>query len=265
MILLSVAISIALLVTILLPILAGVWLNKHTLVTWRVITLGSLGYFIVQALLTLMYNGIASLAGIDPTALAEGPNFAAQVALSILMAALLGVLLRWAGMKWVKMPLTNLEAAYGLGLGYGGVESITRVGLPLLMTFFTMLQNTNPQASGLDPETITQLEALWQVSAWVPIAGSLERISAMVMHITITILVLQSFTRKNNLWLAGAVGLEVLINIFIFGLTEASLAYEWVILLAVLAMVGNLYLLHHLNAFNLSKTGSPGKVLDENS
>ena len=256
MILISAAIIFALLVTIILPILAGVWLNKRTNVSWRVITLGSLGYFIVQSLLTLLYNGFASLAGIETTALTEGPNFVTQVMLSIFMAALLGVLLRWAGMKWIKMPLTNLEAAYGLGLGYGGIESIIRVGLPLLLAYFTMLQNTNPQASGLDPETITQLEALWQVSTWVPIAGALERVSALVMHVTITILVLQSFIRKNNLWLAAAVALEVLINFLIFGLTEVTLAYEWVILMAILAMAGNLYLLYRLNALNLSKSPS---------
>jgi uncharacterized membrane protein YhfC len=256
MIFLSIAIIFALLVTIGLPVLAGIWLNKRLNVSWRVITLGSLGYFIVQALLTLLYSGVASLAGIESTTLTEGPNFVTQVTLSIIMAALLGVLLRWAGMKWVKMPLVNLEAAYGLGLGYGGIESITRVGLPLLLTFFTMLRNINPQASALDPETITQLEALWQVSAWVPIVGSLERISALVMHITITILVLQSFTRKNNLWLAVAVGLEVVINYLVFGLAEIGLAYEWVILIAILVMGGNLYLLYRLNAFNVSKITS---------
>lgn len=261
MILLSAAIIFALLVTLILPILAGVWLNKRTNVSWRVITLGSLGYFIVQAMLTLLYSGFSSLAGIETTALSEGPNFVAQVTLSILMAALLGVLLRWAGMKWVKMPLTNLEGAYGLGLGYGGIESITRVGIPLLLAFFTMLQNTNPQASGLDPETVSQLETLWQVSAWVPIAGSLERISALVMHVTITILVLQSFTRKNKLWLAGAVGLEVLINYMIFGLTEVTQSYEWIILMAVLAMIGNLYLLYRLEALSLNKKLSHSDAL----
>lgn len=253
MVLLSIAIIIALLVTIGLPILGGIWLNKRLNVSWRVITLGALGYFVVQALLTLLYSGYASLAVIEPTAPVEGPNFVAQVTMSILIAALLGVLLRWVGMKKVTMPLVNLEAAYGLGLGYGGIESITRVGLPLVMTFFTMLQNTNPLASTLDPEVITQLETLWQVSPWVPIAGSLERISALVMHVTITILVLQSFTRNRSLWLGAAFGLEVLINGLIFALAEIGLAYGWVILIAVVLMFANLYLLYRLNAFNVRK------------
>jgi len=255
MILLSIAIVIALLVSIGLPILAAIWINKRLNVSWQVIILGALGYFIVQSLLTLLYSGYTSLVGGDPTTFTEGSGFIIQVAVSILMAALLGVILRWVGMKFIKLPLTNLEAAYGIGLGFGGIESITRVGLPLLMSFITMLSNTtiDPQTSTLEPEIITQLEAMWQVSAWVPFAGSLERIAALVMHITVTILVLQFFTRKNALWLAGAVGLEVLINGLVFGLAEAGLGYGWVILVAVVLMVGNLYWLYRLNAFEIFK------------
>lgn len=262
MILLGVAIFIALLVTLGLPIVAGVWLNKRLNVSWRVITLGSLGYFIVQALLTLLYSGFASLVGNESTVLTDTSNFIAQIALSIIIAALLGVILRWAGMKWIRMPLTTLEAAYGIGLGYGGIESITRVGLPLLITFYSMLSNinVNPQTSTIDPEVITQLEALWQVSAWIPIAGSIERISALVMHITVTILVLQSFTRKSNLWLGAAFSLEVLINGLILGFAEAGFGYGWVILIAVVLMGGNLYLLYRLKAFNIGITTSHSEI-----
>jgi uncharacterized membrane protein YhfC len=263
LILLAVAIFIALLVTIGLPILGGVWLNKRLNVSWRVITLGSLGYFIVQALLTLLYSGFASLMGDEFTRLTDNANFITQIGLSIIAAALLGVMLRWAGMKWVKLPLTTLESAYGIGLGFGGIESITRVGLPLIMTFITMLSNINinPQTSTLDPELITQLEALWQVSAWIPIAGSIERISALVMHITVTILVLQSFTRQSNLWLGAAIALEVLINGLILGFAEAGFGYGWVILIAVVLMGGNLYLLYRLKALNIDKSSSQNEIM----
>lgn len=251
MVLLSVAIIIALLITIGLPIVAGIWLNKKLNLTWRVITLGALGYFVVQALVTLLISGLAGLVDNGVLVLSNHAFIVVQLTMSILFGALLGVIVRWAAMKYYRESLSGLNAALGIGLGYGGVESIIRVGLPLLMTYITMLSNIriDPQTTQLTPELIAQIEALWQVSAWVPLAGSLERIAALVMHITVTMLIWQSFLRKNNLWLGAAVGLDMLINGSIVGLAEAGLAYGWVVLLAVLFMAGNLFLLYRLKVF----------------
>jgi uncharacterized membrane protein YhfC len=156
-------------------------------------------------------------------------------------------------MRFIKESLVSMEGAYAIGLGYGGIESLIGVGLPLLMTFISMLNNINidPQTTTLAPEVVSQLEALWQTQPFVPLAGSLERIAALVMHITVTVLVLQAFTRKNNTWLAAAFGVELLINGMILGLAEAGLAYGWVILIAVILMAGNLYLLYRLQAFDV--------------
>lgn len=264
MVLLIAAILIALLVTIVLPILASVWLHNNLAVPWRVITYGALGYFIVQALLTLLFSGLMPFVDNGSLPLSDQSLFVSQLVISIFFGALLGVVIRWAGMKFIKEPLVNLEAAYGIGVGFGGAESIMRVGLPLLLTFITMLSNLNldPQTSALDPEVILQLEALWQVPLYVPLAGSLERLAAFVMHITITILILRAFTRKNGIWVGAAFGLEVLIVGLIVGLAEAGLAYGWVILVAVLLMVGNLCLLYCLHAFDFDITKAHGERLN---
>ncbi|MFW5713832.1 MAG: YhfC family glutamic-type intramembrane protease [Brevefilum sp.] len=256
MVLLIITITISLLITIGLPILAGFWLNNKFRVPWRVITYGALGYFIVQALVTLVFSGFNYLVQNDTIALSgEGFN-TAQIFLSVFLGALLGVLVRWLGMKYMNEDLDNLEAAYGIGAGYGGAESIMLVGLPLLMTFITMLANMNidPQTSNLDPAVIQQIEELWQVSAYIPLVSSLERIAAFVMHITVTILILQVFTRESKLWLLAAFGLELFVNGLIVGLAEMGLDYGWVILVALVMMVGNLYILFRLRAFEFDIT-----------
>jgi uncharacterized membrane protein YhfC len=262
MVLLSFSIVFALLVTIGLPVLAGFWLNKRLKVTWQTIVLGALGYFIVQALLTLLYTAFIALMQTEGTQVLNESNELIQLAVSVLLAALLGVILRWVGMKFSKLPLTSLEASFGIGLGFGSAESISRVGLPLLMTFITMLRYINPQTSALDPDIIAQLEALWQVSPWVPAAGSVERILALVLHNAITVLVLQTFIRKNGLWLAAAIGLEVLINGIILSLSLAEMAYGWVILIALVLLAGILALLNHLQAFNLTPTEGSGQEIE---
>ncbi|MFN2302187.1 MAG: YhfC family glutamic-type intramembrane protease [Anaerolineales bacterium] len=253
MLLLSISIVIAILVTIAFPIAAGFWLKRKLGVSWRVISYGFLGYFLVQSVLSLLQNGLTNLVDTGTLSFSDEGFIILQLVLSVGLAALLGVLIRWAAMKYLKEKLDTLESAYGIGVGYGGAESILLVGLPLLMTFISMLSNMNidPQTTTLDPAVVTQLEELWQVPFYFPLAGSLERIAAFVMHITVTILVLQVFKRNNAIWLAAAVGVEFVVNGLAVGLSQLGLAYGWIILLTVLLMMGNIYLLFQLNAVNL--------------
>ena len=90
MVLLSFSIVFALLVTIGLPVVAGFWLNKRLKVAWQTIVLGALGYFIVQALLTLLYTAFIALMQTEGTQVLNESNELIQLAVSVLLAALLG-------------------------------------------------------------------------------------------------------------------------------------------------------------------------------
>lgn len=261
MLLLSLSIIIALIITIGLPIAAGFWIKNKLGVPWRITTYGALGYFIVQALMILIFNGLNALVENKVLTLTDQAFLTAQILLSVAATALFGVLIRWVGMKYLQEALDNLEAAYGIGVGYGGAEAIILVGMPLLTTFITMLTNMNidPQTTTLDPSVVMQIEELWRVPAYIPLAGSIERISAFVMHITVTILILQVFKRKNFLWLGAAFGLELLVNGLIVGLAEVGVMYGWLILISLVLMVGNLYILYRLNAFDFDITRMKGE------
>jgi len=206
----------------------------------------------LQALLTLIMSGFSYLVQNRMLNLSDQALFLTQIGLRIFLGGILGVILRWAGMKYLKGNLDRLEAAYSIGVGFGGMESLLLVGLPLLTTFVTMLININvdPQTSALDPAVIIQIQDLWQVSFLVPLVGSLERIAAMVMHITVTVLIFQVFKRQKTWWIAAAIGLEVLVNGLIAGLSEAGLRYAWLILIALMLMVGNIFILYRLHAFD---------------
>lgn len=260
MVLLSIAIIIALLITIGLPIAFAIWLNKKHHLPWRNFSYGALAYFLNQAIVSLIFTGILGLVGKDNISLSDQTLPVLQIILSVLLAAVIGVLIRWLGMKYINEDLKNLKAAYGIGVGFGGIESIMLVGVPLLATFIPMIRNMNidPQTTTLSPEMIIQIEELWRVSPVVPLAGTLERVAAFVMHITVTVLIYQIFKRKNKLWLAVAMGLEVLINGSIVGLAELGISYGWVTLLSMIFMGANIFILLKLDAFTI-------KDIDEDS
>jgi uncharacterized membrane protein YhfC len=241
LILLSVTIVIALLVTIALPIAAGTWLNKKLGIPWSVIIYGVLAYFIVQTVLVLIFAGLGRLVENGSLTLTENAYFYIQVGLSTLFTAIFGVLLRWAAMRFIKVSSNNLESAYAIGLGYGGAESLMIMGLPLLTTFLGMIQNVGDVATA---------EA-WELSPLIPLGIAVERLTFLVLHITVTMLIFQIFNRKKIIWLLAAMGLETFITGLTVALSEIGVQVGWVILVAAVFMVGNLYLLFKLKAFKL--------------
>lgn len=265
MIWLSLAIIFALLVTIGLPVGVGFWLNRKYHVPWRMVTYGVLGYLLMQSVTALILSGVNGLMANGALVLSEEGLTAIQLVLSIVLAAILDVLVRWAIMKYFPEKLDTREAAFGIGVGYGGAESVMIVGLQLLITFITMLSNLNYQStsSGLDVDMVTQLDALWAVSPVIPLAGSLERLAALVMHLTVTILILQFFLHKKKSYLLIAVGLELVVNGIVVGLAQSGLAYGWAVLASIILMGGNLYLLYRIKAFSLSEYHSEPRLPDK--
>jgi uncharacterized membrane protein YhfC len=267
MVLLSISIVLALLITIGLPIGVALWFKKKYHLPWRIFSYGALAYFLAQALVSILVTGFVSLVGSGTIVLSDQSLYVVQIVISVLLTAVMGVIIRWLGMKHLNEDLDNLKSAYGIGIGFGGIESIMLVGIPLLATFIPMIRNTNidPQTTTLEPEVIVQIEELWQVSPIVPLAGALERIAAFVLHITVTILVLQIFKRKSKLWMAAAIGLEVLVNGSIVGLAESGISYGWVTLISMVFMAANIFILLKLGAFAIKDIDedSAGIILEE--
>ena len=251
---LGLAITIAVLITVVFPVGVGFWLNKKYQVPWRIFTYGVMGYLVMQAVVALILSGVNSLVVNGTLVLSEAGLNTLQLVLNIVLAAVLGVVIRWAIVKFFPEKLDTLEAAFGMGVGYGGAESVMLVGLPLLITFITMLTHLDYQSpsAGLDPDMVSQLAALWEVSPWIPLVGSIERLASLVMHLTVTMLVFRFFLLQKKVYLLAAVGVELAVNGLVVGLSEAGLPYGWVILVSALLMGGNLYLLWKLDAFSLS-------------
>lgn len=248
MVLLGISITVTLIIVIGLPIAAGFWLYKKLGVSWKMFSYGALGYLLVQVLVSFLYSALVRLI-LNWNTLGENQTYLlSQILVNVFLVALLGVVVRWLGMRYLK--LESLESAFALGVGYSGAESIMLVGIPLLTTFVTMLSNLNidPQTTSLEPAVVDQLNELWALEFYVPLATVVERIAAFVLHITVTVLIFQVFRKKNPIWLGAAFLLEFVTTGLTVVLAEAGVHYGWVVLLGVVLMGGNLYLLYYLKA-----------------
>ena len=128
-----------------------------------------------------------------------------------LMAALFEETGRYIAMRFLVKPL-DFPNAFMYGAGHGGVEamllcgvaSISNVASAVMINSGTM----SAQLATLDAEkaadTAAALSALWTTPSLTFFAGGVERIIAVVLHLSLSILVFQSIRKKAPMELVRA-------------------------------------------------------------
>ncbi len=105
---------------------------------------------------------------------------------------------------WQKDARSWREAVF-FGLGHGGMESILTgllVGLTLV-NVIAFTQVTDPAALGLSEEALAmtraEVESYWSMPAYLPLLAAAERVMAMILHLSLSTLVVLCF-RVRRIW-----------------------------------------------------------------
>ncbi|MBN1875398.1 MAG: YhfC family intramembrane metalloprotease [Anaerolineae bacterium] len=129
-----------------------------------------------------------------------------------------------------------------LGVGHGGIEAILLGGM-VLLTLINMSILVNVDSTSFGNEVAEQVTAFWNTPLYHPLLAIAERIMAITLHIALSTLVLQTFTR-NKLWpLWAAIGWHALVDataVYVMG-TWGILATEGIMVLLTLGSVGILW------------------------
>jgi uncharacterized membrane protein YhfC len=201
---------IAGLLEILIPIFFGFWLVRRYGTKWSLVGIGALLFIASQVvhipllkLLTALFQN-----GTLPTPPEEW-NLVFNAVVLGLMAGLCEETARWIGFSLLKGRARTWAAGMTVGIGHGGVESIF-VGVSVLATFVVMvISRDNPSLlslSGSDLATLqSQVSAYWAAAWTTPLAGLLERISAITLHLSLSVLVLQTVLKRTSLFFILAV------------------------------------------------------------
>lgn len=116
---------------------------------------------------------------------------------------------RWAAYRFFAKDARTWGRGLVLGAGHGGVEAAI-MGALVLLTFVNASLLRDPAFMAQVPpdqvaEVTAQVEAYWAAPWHAAILGAVERLFSLVVHLSLSILVLQAFTRRNPLWVAAAV------------------------------------------------------------
>lgn len=229
---------VALVVEFGLPVALGIYFRRRFGAPWRIFLYGALVFAVFQ--LFTRVPAVQVLSGIvQPGQQPEAVQWAWLVGL-VITAGLFEEIGRWVGYRWLVQPgRRTWDNALMYGAGHGGIESWVLVGLPVLNTLIAVLMYSGTPASGwnLPPAATAQVQQLLGMAWWVPLLGAFERIGALTLHISLSVLVLQVFIRGQGRWLWMAVGYHALVNFLVVGIAArfwGPVAAEGVMLVVAL-------------------------------
>jgi uncharacterized membrane protein YhfC len=135
-----------------------------------------------------------------------------------LSAGLFEELFRYGMYRWWAKDARSWRPGILTGGGHGGAEAIIFGGLALY-SFLQLAAYKNIDLSAVIPAarlqaTEAQVAAYWSTAWYEAFFPSFERLSAIIIQISMAVLVLQTFTRKQWFWVWLAVLYHALIDFF---------------------------------------------------
>ena len=210
--------GVAIAFDVLMPVMLVLWARRRWDIPWKVIGVGVLTFAVSQ-----LFTRVPLVQGLQYLLREPLKNSKSlQDAWIIAMAFTAGLFEETARLLAFRYPLRESRRwrdAVGFGLGHGGLESAVVVAVlgALGLVNVVVLSRMDLSTLTLPAEQLEQIRAAQaQVAAmrwWEPLLGAYERLGAMVIHVAMSVLVLQRFLRGERRWYWLAVGLHTLFNV----------------------------------------------------
>ena len=161
------------------------------------------------------------------------------------MAALFEETGRFLGIKYIMRNQLTKENAFMYGVGHGGIEAMFLLGITSINNLANaMMINDGSMTSvleGLDQtarETAVQgLSVLWETPASLFFAAGFERIVAICLQISLSILIYQAVKEKSGRWYWAAFGVHFVVDFAAVLLSSFSIAAAEVVMAVMTATV----------------------------
>jgi len=203
-----------------MPLALGAYLVRRFKIGWRLFLIGAVT-FVVSQILHIPFNVYILtplMAGLG-FGTADGPGLALAGA-AVLLGLSAGVFeegARWLAYRfWIFKARTWPEGVV-YGSGHGGAEALL-TGLIALATLVQLIALRGQDLAAIVPAeqlaaAEAQMESYWTLPGWVFFFSVVERASALVVQITLSVIVLQAFLRpRGELWLLAAIGWHALVD-----------------------------------------------------
>jgi uncharacterized membrane protein YhfC len=234
-----------------LPLALGAFLVRRLRLTWGIFGAGGLT-FVASQVVHLPFNRWVLQPFLMRFGLSPESGPAGLVAVALLLGLSAGVCeegARYLAYRYGLRRAREWSQGVLFGAGHGGVEAILLGALALVGLMQAVAYRGMDLGTLLPPGQVAaaqaQLAAYWESPWYFALLGALERASALCVQITLAVMVLQVFVRRQPGWMAIAIGWHALVDgvAIMAAQTWGVLATEGLIAILALVSLGMLYAL----------------------
>lgn len=207
--------SISLLISFGLPVILTVYIIRHEKASFKAVLVGALVFFVFQIVIRMPLLQVIS----RQTWYFKMSSSMLLVGLFLgLSAGLFEEIGRFLGFKYLLKNKLTWENGIAYGIGHGGIEAILLVGLSNLNSIiFSILINNglleSTLANRLSPDIVYSIKyQLISITPALALAGGLERLFTIIVHIAFSIIVLYGVMSKEFKYVVYAIFAHTLIN-----------------------------------------------------
>lgn len=201
------------------PLVLAAWLWRRLGASPRAFFIGAATFFLFQGVLRLPWQIAVGLALKDRAA-ADPMLSWAWLAVSALTAGLFEETGRYVAYRFAWKDRSAVGGVM-LGAGHGGIEAMLLVGLSIAGNLVVYVALGRGLTLGIPEAQLELLRAQFaQLTPWLALAGGVERVSSMMVHCGLSLLVLQAFTRGSRWWLVAAIAFHAVSNLVGVGVTK---------------------------------------------
>lgn len=201
---------------LIMPILLGWFIHRHRQARWGLFFMGMVG-FVGSQVFHIPFNWlIVNQLELLPTDITILSNLIIIALFYGLSAGVFEEVTRYLIYRFWAKDARTWGRGLMFGSGWGGIESII-VGLLLFINAVAIAAMSQGFFLDLIPaEQLPLLEEQIQMMATMPwyeaMLGSLERVFAICLHLSLSLMVMQLFTRGQLRWLWLAIGWHALVD-----------------------------------------------------
>lgn len=196
----------------------GVLVARRWKQPWGLYAIGAVT-FVLSQVAHIPFNSVVlrsvftRLGWVNPTSPGTVIGVAAWLGLS---AGIFEEGARWLMYRFWARSARRWEEALMIGAGHGGIEAIL-LGALVLYALIQALALQGADLASVVPADLVetarlQIEAYWAAPWFAAMLGALERIFALCLHLSLSVLVLQVFVRRQWIWLPLAVAWHALVD-----------------------------------------------------
>ena len=190
---------------LLLPIVLAVYLTRKFSLSWKLALAGAFTFIASQVLHIPFVNGLTFLFKNGVLSIPAAWTTLFNAIVLGLLAGIFEETARWILFKFSLKNVKTWKEGVLVGAGHGGVES-SIIGFLGVFTIINMVVMRNADLAALgvpaDQLEVTKqaVAAFWSSPLYMGFLGGLERIFAICLHLSLSIMVLYSVANKKPLW-----------------------------------------------------------------